>query len=194
MNNIRLVIKAKNNKLMKARERLGLNQSQMAELCGVEPSRYSEIENLKEYPVTKYGEWKKCAHDISSGAGIPVEDLFPEAFAHIKQTRFEVEMSIPELGHDEIVSLEGPEAILLRKETSEQVEDVLGQLTPREAHVLRLRFGMDGKEQTLSEIGYDFLVSKESIRHIEAKALRKLRHPSRAKLLESAFITDVERR
>ncbi len=67
----------------------------------------------------------------------------------------------------------------------EQLIDVLDSLTPREQKVLRLRFGLDdGRARTLEEVGKEFDVTRERIRQIEAKALRKLRHPSRSKKLK----------
>ena len=67
----------------------------------------------------------------------------------------------------------------------EQLLDVLDTLTPREEKVLRLRFGLDdGHQRTLEEVGREFKVTRERIRQIEAKALRKLRHPSRSKKLK----------
>ena len=67
----------------------------------------------------------------------------------------------------------------------EQLEDVLGTLTQREKNVLRLRFGLeDGRARTLEEVGRSFNVTRERIRQIEAKALRKLRHPARSKKLK----------
>ncbi len=66
----------------------------------------------------------------------------------------------------------------------EQVEDVLDSLSSRERKVLQLRFGLDdGRSRTLEEVGREFGVTRERIRQIEAKALRKLRHPSRSKKL-----------
>ena len=69
---------------------------------------------------------------------------------------------------------------------SEQTRTVLSTLTPREEKVLRMRFGIgERSDHTLEEVGQDFFVTRERIRQIEAKALRKLRHPSRAKLLKA---------
>ena len=67
----------------------------------------------------------------------------------------------------------------------DQVMEVLGSLTPRERKVLELRFGLeDGRSRTLEEVGREFNVTRERIRQIEAKALRKLRHPTRSRKLK----------
>jgi RNA polymerase primary sigma factor len=67
----------------------------------------------------------------------------------------------------------------------ERLKDVLGTLTEREQQVLNLRFGLnDGYSRTLEEVGKQFNVTRERIRQIEAKALRKLRHPTRIRKLE----------
>jgi RNA polymerase primary sigma factor len=85
--------------------------------------------------------------------------------------------------------LEDPSALAPAEAASqqllrEQVEDVLASLTARERRVLQLRFGLeDGRSRTLEEVGREFGVTRERIRQIEAKALRKLRHPSRSKKL-----------
>ncbi len=72
-----------------------------------------------------------------------------------------------------------------RQLLKEQIEDVLSTLTPREQRVLQLRFGLeDGRSRTLEEVGKEFNVTRERIRQIEAKALRKLRHPSRSRRLK----------
>jgi RNA polymerase primary sigma factor len=73
----------------------------------------------------------------------------------------------------------------------ENIEDILKTLTPREEMVIKLRFGIgDGSERTLEEVGQIFSVTRERIRQIEAKALRKLRHPSRSRKLR-AFMDGV---
>jgi RNA polymerase primary sigma factor len=79
-----------------------------------------------------------------------------------------------------------PSEAVISLNLSEQTRKVLATLTPREEKVLRMRFGIGEKsDHTLEEVGQDFFVTRERIRQIEAKALRKLRHPSRAKLLKA---------
>ena len=73
----------------------------------------------------------------------------------------------------------------------EKMQDVLKNLTDRERKVLELRFGLvDGHQRTLEEVGQEFGVTRERIRQIEAKALRKLRHPSRGKALKDYWAGD----
>jgi len=83
-----------------------------------------------------------------------------------------------------------PQEAVINANLSEQTRRVLASLTPREEKVLRMRFGIGEKyDHTLEEVGQDFDVTRERIRQIEAKALRKLRHPSRAKRLKSFLET-----
>ncbi len=85
--------------------------------------------------------------------------------------------------HD--VTTPGPEDVASRELLKQQLEEVLGTLTPREAAVVRMRFGLSGdKARTLEEVGREFGVTRERIRQIEAKALKKLKHPSRRKKLQ----------
>jgi len=84
-------------------------------------------------------------------------------------------------------STESPAARVITSNLREITGDVLQTLSPREERVIRLRFGLDneGHERTLEEVGQNFNVTRERIRQIEAKALRKLRHPSRARVLKN---------
>jgi len=83
-----------------------------------------------------------------------------------------------------------PQEAVISANLSEQTRKVLASLTPREERVLRMRFGIGEKyDHTLEEVGQNFDVTRERIRQIEAKALRKLRHPSRAKKLKSFLET-----
>tara|TARA_B100001121_G_scaffold158256_1_gene138328 strand:- start:214 stop:540 length:327 start_codon:yes stop_codon:yes gene_type:complete len=79
-----------------------------------------------------------------------------------------------------------PMEIALQDSMKDVVKEVLDSLTPREAKVLRMRFGVEmATDHTLEEVGKQFDVTRERIRQIEAKALRKLRHPSRSDKLKS---------
>ncbi len=129
------------------------------------------------------------AEEIAEEMGVTVEKV--REIMRVAQEPVSLETPIGEeedshLGdfipdEDALVPAEAAYHTLLR----EQLGDVLGTLTPREAKVLRLRFGLeDGRPRTLEEVGKEFNVTRERIRQIEAKALRKLRHPSRSKRLK----------
>ncbi len=128
------------------------------------------------------------AEEISEEMGVSVEKV--REILRVAQEPVSLETPIGEeedshLGdfipdEDAPVPAEAAYHTLLR----EQLGDVLNTLTPREEKVLRLRFGLeDGRPRTLEEVGKEFNVTRERIRQIEAKALRKLRHPSRSKKL-----------
>ncbi|PKN03376.1 RNA polymerase sigma factor RpoD [Candidatus Dependentiae bacterium HGW-Dependentiae-1] len=86
-----------------------------------------------------------------------------------------------------------PADTVASNDLKERVREVLKSLTPREEKVLKMRFGIDvASEHTLEEVGKDFSVTRERIRQIEVKALRKLRHPSRSKKLLSFFEKELE--
>ena len=128
------------------------------------------------------------AEEIAAEMNIPVEKV--RDILKIAQEPVSLETPIGEeedshLG-DFIPDEEAPVPAEAASQTllKEQLADVLKTLTPREEKVLRLRFGLeDGRPRTLEEVGKEFNVTRERIRQIEAKALRKLRHPSRSKKL-----------
>jgi RNA polymerase primary sigma factor len=88
-------------------------------------------------------------------------------------------------------ALVSPAEAVINVSLKEQTALVLRTLTPREEKIMKMRFGLeDGSEHTLEEVGLEFAVTRERIRQIETKALRKLRHPSRSRKLRS-FLDDV---
>jgi RNA polymerase primary sigma factor len=81
-----------------------------------------------------------------------------------------------------------PADVMIDLNLKEQTENVLRSLSPREEKVIKMRFGVgDGSEHTLEEVGQNFAVTRERIRQIEVKALRKLRHPSRSQRLKAFY-------
>jgi RNA polymerase sigma factor (sigma-70 family) len=181
---IRFIIRIKNNRLVRHREKLGLSQAKMAELCGVSQTEYGRIENLQEFPVkTKTGDWKEVAQRISSVIGLPEEELFPEAFKKISKTRWEKEIGLPQLAGMSMPRL-GPVESVEAKEREEEIKKQLLTLTPREQTIIIKRFGLFGNGfETREEISKGFNLTLERIKQIEEKALRKLRYPTRARKL-----------
>ena len=153
--------------------RLMRNSRHLLQTLGREPTP-EEIAAEMEIPVEKVREILKISQDpISLETPVGEED------------DSSVGNFIPD---DDAPSPSDQAADVLLKE---QIEEVMETLTPREARVLRLRFGLeDGRTRTLEEVGREFMVTRERIRQIEAKALRKLRHPSRSKKLKDFMSTD----
>ncbi len=153
--------------------RLMRNSRHLLQTLGREPTP-EEIAAEMEIPVEKVRDILKISQDpISLETPVGEED------------DSSVGNFIPD---DDAPSPSDQAADVLLKE---QIEEVMETLTPREARVLRLRFGLeDGRTRTLEEVGREFMVTRERIRQIEAKALRKLRHPSRSKKLKDFMSTD----
>jgi len=140
---------------------------QLLQELGREPAP-EEIATVMDIPVERVREIMKIAQEPVS-LETPIGE---EEDSHLGDF-------IPD--EDAPAPAEAASFILLK----EQLEEVLDTLTPREEKVLRLRFGLDdGRTRTLEEVGQEFGVTRERIRQIEAKALRKLRHPSRSKKLK----------
>lgn len=141
-------------------------QRQLLQELGREPSP-EEIAEEMEIPVERVREIQKISQEPVS-LETPIGE---EEDSHLGD--FIQDDNVP-------VPAEAAASTLLK----EQLVEVLGTLTEREQKVLRLRFGMDdGRARTLEEVGKEFSVTRERIRQIEAKALRKLRHPSRSRKL-----------
>jgi RNA polymerase primary sigma factor len=141
---------------------------QLVQELGREPS-IEEIADAMELPVAKVRKIKKIAQEpISIETPVGEED----------------ESHLGDFIEDE--AQQSPSDAVINLNLRAQTAQVLKTLTPREEKVIRMRFGLeDGSEHTLEEVGQSFAVTRERIRQIEAKALRKLRHPSRSKQLKT---------
>jgi RNA polymerase primary sigma factor len=146
---------------------------QLVQECGREPTP-EEIAERMDLPLDKVRRVLKIAKEP-----ISLETPIGE----------EEDSSLGDFIEDKgVVS---PLEAVIKGNLSDQTSRVLSSLTPREEKVLRMRFGIGEKsDHTLEEVGQDFNVTRERIRQIEAKALRKLRHPSRAKRLKGFAATD----
>ena len=128
------------------------------------------------------------AEEIAAEMDMPVEKVREILKIAMEPVSLETPIGEEEDSHlGDFVPDEGasePSEIAAFSLLREQLEEVMDTLTPREKKVLELRFGLeDGRARTLEEVGKEFNVTRERIRQIEAKALRKLRHPTRSKKL-----------
>jgi RNA polymerase primary sigma factor len=148
-------------------------QRQLVQELGREPTS-EEIGKRMELPVFKVRKVMKIAQEP-----ISLETPIGE----------EEDSHLGDFIEDKAVI--SPSDAVINLNLKEQTEAVLKSLTPREEKVIKMRFGLDdGSEHTLEEVGHSFAVTRERIRQIEAKALRKLRHPSRARKLR-AFMEET---
>ncbi len=192
MNDIRIDIKVRNNRLISLIEERYSNVSQFCREHDLAPTKVGEFCNLKESPLRKGKKkglgWREYALKIADALGVLPDELWPE---HMQELKLEVNTGFTTVTTDRVQELLGsthktdPLLAYQKEETENVVAHALKFLTEREQTVLSLRFGLGGKPpQTLAETGEAIGTSQERVRQIEAKALRKLRHPNRSSLLE----------
>lgn len=148
----------------------------------------NKLLRVSRYLAQKYGR-EPTASEISKEMEIPSDKVR----GIVKVSQLPISLESP-IGEEEDSRLGDfvedsnalpPSDAATKQLLKEQIDEVLGTLTPREQRVLQLRFGLeDGRSRTLEEVGKEFGVTRERIRQIEAKALRKLRHPSRSRRLK----------
>lgn len=135
---------------------------ELAEEVGITPERVREIYKIAQHPISLQAE-------VGDGGESQFGDFLEDA------------------------SVDSPSEATGYSILKDKIAEVLESLTDREKRVLALRFGLeDGKPKTLEEVGIEFNVTRERIRQIEAKALRKMRHPTRARLLSAFLDLDPE--
>lgn len=201
---VRVKIGLRNNRLLYLRERKHLSQKKLGKLCGISFGKINAIECLRESPFRMFkfeGQetlvFSNAAIKLAKFFEVEPAFIFPESLTKIKVR--DIEFSTVADNLPDGFYLDAPETPMLpnemleRKQLSERIEHVFLSLSPREEAVLRMRFF---EEMDLKEIGEKFGIHKETVRQIEAKALRKLRHPSKARKLrgfvDPDFIEMVE--
>ena len=172
-----------NNEVRKRRIELGLTQLQLGQLVEMGSQTIGHIESFKKYPTRDEGE------RIAEALGTTPQQLFPQWLELFKpkRTTFTTEHQADEriLAYTNSPmmitdGMENFECTLEKEIIGKKIHEVLNTITDREKKILSLRFGLEGDTpMTLEEVGAMFGVTRERIREIEAKALRKLRHPTR---------------
>jgi len=197
MKDYNITFKIRNNYLLQAMKSNGISTAaELSRLADVDQFIIGKFLNLLEIPFQKYrgrnngkmfvsSRWRTPVLKIASALDCLPEDLFPHQ--HLTQALgsnvAETELSIEDIGTLLIGEAKNPELECAENEARSKlncaVEKTLSLLKPKEEKILRMRFGIgDEKDYTLDEAGQHFNMSKERLRQIEAKALRKLRHPS----------------
>ena len=195
--NVRLEVKVKNAELVKARETLGLNQKQAAELIGISNTYLVQIELLHQYPKRKMQE-KICSAYRNAGYFILEEDVFPEILKNVKlKGKYIAEREVPE---SNLISLSDISQKLLPQVESEAIKEiyneqmhseiagVLSRLDERKRTAVKMYFGIDYvKEYTFDEIASVLGVGRSRVGQMVKTALSELRRPGiKSKLVEFA--------
>jgi len=194
---VKAVLRFKNYDFIKAREDAGFPTTASLSLAtGIGKTVLSCFENFKRYPSFKRGQKKgsksKYIPILEGALKRPIEMLFDDTCRIAVDAgagkKIEIIKEVNQLPEWATLRglLPGPDENIDSVELRKQIEEMLDSLTGREAEILKLHFGLfDGNEHTLQEIADEKQVSGERVRQIEAKALRKLKHPSRSKRLRS---------
>lgn len=182
-------IKAKHGELQKFIDEMGWTQSDFARKIKCTISLVGEWFNLKNFPRNP-----NLMERVCSLVGKTAEELFPEFLKNPeflklnKQITKYREVDIEYLAFNQLSQIPYNPTIIneiVEKELKEKIDIALKTLTPREEKIIKERFGLDdGDEKTLETVGNNFKISRERVREIEVKALRKLRQPIRSKILK----------
>lgn len=188
-------VSIRNNLIIKAIHKAGYrNVSQFCEQNGMAKTQLTELISFRTPPLTKEGEFREPAKKLMEGlCALPTELWTAEQLTmelkrntSTKEVNLDAMLSVLGINAEEALQMiepPKPDEVLEEKEKAEVVGEMLDSLTPREARVLRMRFGIGCDEHTLEEVGKKLDVTRERIRQMEAKALRKMKHPSRSELL-----------
>ena len=193
MTDYRVQIKVRNARLLRAIEKAGHQPGQIfAREVGISYTVHLlPYLNLKRTPFDENGDLRPCAEKLCVFLNCLPDELWSEEQRYPLVTNAaEIELSAASV-HELLASpsdCADPLSLLEKKQAAQAVDALLDTLTPREAEVLRLRHGIDGEPMNLEEMAKAKGCSRERIRQIEAKALRKLRAPARQTVLMDVVV------
>lgn len=188
MKDYRVEIKVKNNLLASAMDRKGIaSAAELSRQAGITHNQACRYLNLQESVYDFRGEYRKCFLKLCDFFNLMPHELYPEAqiIEPLKTNKKTIQANANELVRLEEDTLD-PAQIMELEVKREAIGSMLGILTKREADVVSLRLGLQGEEHTWEAIGNVYGVSKERMRQVYSKALRKMRNPHR---LESAGLS-----
>jgi RNA polymerase sigma factor (sigma-70 family) len=190
MNEYRVKITVRNNLLMSAIEEAGYKtQADFAKALGVKPTAVNNLVAMREAPITSEGEFSEMAKLVMEALGACPTDLWTEQqltmklrknSADMKMGASTLQLMMADPNDPMLLETDVDDMNLFREELKDTMDNMLDSLTPREAKALKLRYGIGCEAHTLEDAGKTFGITRERMRQIEAKALRKLRSPSRS--------------
>jgi RNA polymerase sigma factor (sigma-70 family) len=193
MKEYRVKVTVRNNLLLSAIEDAGYkSQAEFARSAGLTDTQVTALVGLRVCPINNVGEFSKLAQAVMEALGACPTDLWTndQLSMRLKNNTAEGEMSGIEvlsalaMNPVDLIEIKDPDVEVFEKERVSIVAKTLKTLTFSEQMILGKRFGINGEEQSLREIGREMGLTPERIRQIEARAMRKMRHPSRSKELE----------
>lgn len=194
MNEYRVKVTVRNNLLLSAIEDAGYkSQADFARAAELNTSEVNALVAMRDAPINTDGEFTAVAKTMMEVLGACPTDLWTEEQLTMKLRRNSVERELSreavmmalEDGCQSNSLIASPEDKINHEDLEKKIVDALDTLTPRESKILKLRFGIgDQSEQTLAQVGSMFKCSRELVRAIEAKGLRKMRQPLRSSELQ----------
>lgn len=201
MDEYRVKITVRNNLLMTAIEEAGYkSQTDFARAIGSTATKVNALVAMREPPLNMSGEFSEIAKLVMEALGACPTDLWTEQqltlqlrknSADMKMGANTLRLMMTDPNDPALLENDIDDMGLFRAELKDVMTDMLDSMTPREAKVLRLRFGIGCEEHTLEDAAKVFGCTRERVRQIEARALRKMRHPSRSDHIKDFMAGDA---